>query len=57
MGFQTTFSYCVSAAAGNCMNAATGTGLVTVTDPDGNKTVYNYVQGTLAAQRTAPAPR
>ena len=52
MGFQTTFSYCASAAAGNCMNPATGTGLVTVTDPDGNKTVYDYVQGTLAAQST-----
>ena len=52
MGFQTTFNYCASAAAGNCMNAATGTGLVTVTDPDGNKTVYNYQQGTLAATST-----
>ena len=49
MGFQTTFSYCASAAAGNCMNPATGTGLVTVTDPDGNKTVYDYQQAALAA--------
>ncbi len=32
------------------MNAATGTGFVTVTDPDGNTTVYDYHQGTLAAQ-------
>jgi RHS repeat-associated protein len=49
MGYQTTFNYCASAAAGNCMNPATGTGLVTVTGPDGNKTVYSYQQGTLAA--------
>lgn len=49
-GFKTTFSYCVNAATGNCMNAATGTGYVTVTDPDGNTTVYNYQQGALAAQ-------
>jgi YD repeat-containing protein len=49
-GFRTTFNYCVSATAGNCMNAATGTGYVTVTDPDGNTTVSYYVQGTLAAQ-------
>jgi YD repeat-containing protein len=48
-GNQTTFNYCVSAAAGNCMNPATGTGLVTVHDPDGNSTVYSYQQGTLAA--------
>ena len=50
MGFKTTFNYCVNAAAGNCMNPATGTGFVTVTDPDGNSTVYDYQQGTLAAQ-------
>ena len=50
MGYQTTFNYCVNAAAGDCMNTATGTGLVTVTDPDGNKTVYAYTQGTLAAR-------
>ncbi len=49
-GFQTTFNYCVNAATGNCMNAATGTGYVTVTDPDGNATVYDYSQGALAAQ-------
>ena len=49
MGFQTTFNYCVNAAAGDCMNPATGTGFVTVSDPDGNTTVYSYQQGTLAA--------
>jgi RHS repeat-associated protein len=49
MGFQTTFNYCVNAAAGNCMNPATGTGLVTVNDPDGNSTVYSYQQGALAS--------
>ena len=50
MGFTTTFTYCVSSASGNCMDEATGSGLVTVTDPDGNSTVYDYDQGTLAAQ-------
>jgi RHS repeat-associated protein len=50
MGWNTTFSYCVNAATGNCMNSATGTGFVTVTDPDGNQTVYDYDQGTLAAR-------
>ena len=50
MGWKTTFSYCVNAAAGDCMDAATGTGFVTVTDPDGNTTVYDYDQGTLAAE-------
>jgi len=50
MGFRTTFSYCVNAAAGDCMDPATGTGYVTTTDPDGNTTVDDYVQGTLAAE-------
>jgi RHS repeat-associated protein len=50
MGWQTTINYCVSAALGNCLNPATGTGLVTATDPDGNQTVYYYDQGTIAAQ-------
>ena len=50
MGFHTTFNYCVNAAAGDCMNPATGTGFVTVTDPDGNTTVDNYDDGTLAAE-------
>ena len=50
MGFKTTFSYCVNAAAGDCMDPATGTGFVTVTDPDGNTTVYDYTHGTLAAE-------
>jgi RHS repeat-associated protein len=49
-GYQTTFNYCANAAAGDCMNPATGTGLVTVSDPDGNSTVYSYQQGTLAAR-------
>ncbi|HVB45892.1 MAG TPA: RHS repeat-associated core domain-containing protein [Streptosporangiaceae bacterium] len=49
MGFKTTFNYCVNATAGNCMNASTGTGYVTTTDPDGNTTVYSYVQGVLTA--------
>jgi RHS repeat-associated protein len=50
MGWKTTFSYCVTASALDCMNAATGTGFVTVTDPDGNSTVYDYDLGTLIAQ-------
>jgi len=50
MGNVTSFNYCVNAAAGDCMNPATGNGLVTVTDPDGDNTVYDYDQGTLAAQ-------
>jgi RHS repeat-associated protein len=50
MGFQTTFNYCISAVTGNCLNTATGTGVVTINDPDGNKTVNDYQQGTLAAQ-------
>ena len=45
-GFKTTFNYCVNASSGNCMDAATGTGYVTVTDPDGNTTVYGYTLGT-----------
>jgi RHS repeat-associated protein len=52
MGWQTTINYCASAALGNCFNPATGSGFVTVTDPDTNKTVYQYDQGTLAAQST-----
>ncbi len=50
MGFKTTFSYCVNAASGNCMDAATGTGFVTVTDPDGNTTVYGYTEGAQTSQ-------
>jgi RHS repeat-associated protein len=50
MGYTTTFNYCVNAATGACMNPATGDGLVTVTDPDGNSTVYDYVEGTEAAK-------
>ncbi len=55
MGFKTTFSHCVNATAGGCMDPATGTGLVTVTGPDGNSTVYPYQQGTLAATSTFTA--
>ncbi len=50
MGFKTTFNYCVNAAAGDCMNPATGTGYVTVTDPDGNTSVDSYDHGVLAAE-------
>jgi trimeric autotransporter adhesin len=50
MGWTTTFSYCSTATS--CLNPATGTGNVTVTDPDGNTTVYSYDQGTLADQTT-----
>jgi trimeric autotransporter adhesin len=49
MGLPTSYNYCVNAAADDCMDSATGTGFVTVTDPDGNQTVYDYDQGTLAA--------
>jgi RHS repeat-associated protein len=50
MGYQTSFNYCVNDASDNCMDTATGTGFVTVTDPDGNTTVDDYEQGTIAAQ-------
>jgi RHS repeat-associated protein len=50
MGWKTSYNYCVSQSAADCLNAATGTGLVSVTDPDGNTTVDDYDQGTLAAQ-------
>jgi RHS repeat-associated protein len=50
MGWKTTFNYCVNAAAHDCLDPSTGTGVVTVTDPDGNTTVYDYQQGTLADQ-------
>jgi RHS repeat-associated protein len=50
MGFKTTLNYCVNAVAGNCLDPATGTGDVTVADPDGNSTVYDYDQGTVAAE-------
>lgn len=41
-GYTTTFNYCVSPKDGDCLNAATGSGYVTVTGPDGNTTIYNY---------------
>ncbi len=43
MGFETTYIW-------TGYNPSTGNGVITVADPDGNKTVYYYVQGTLAAQ-------
>jgi YD repeat-containing protein len=42
-GFTTTFGY-----AG--LDVSTGSGVVRVTDPDGNATVYDYTQGVLAAE-------
>ena len=55
MGWKTGFNYCVSFYAGDCMDPASGSGYVTVTDPDNNKTVYGYQSGTLTskAQYTA----
>lgn len=50
MGRKATFNYCINATAGNCMDAATGDGFVSVTDPEGNVAVYDYDEGTLAAQ-------
>ncbi len=52
MGYQTSYSYCPDAADGKCLNTSTGTGLVTVTNPDNNTTVYDYQQGALAAYST-----
>ena len=43
MGYATSYDW-------SAFNAATGNGVITVTDPDANKTVYYYSQGTLAAQ-------
>ena len=43
MGFRTIFNY-------TSFNPATGNGTITITDPDGNTTVDDYVQGTLAAE-------
>src|SRR5262249_16320962 len=45
MGDTTTFNYCVNAKTGDCMNASTGSGFVTVTNPQGNATVYGYASG------------
>jgi YD repeat-containing protein len=42
-GYTTSFNY-------SGLNASTGNGTVTVTDPDGNTTVDDYTQGVLAAQ-------
>ena len=49
-GATTSFAYCTSTADGDCMNTATGNGIVTATDPGHNTTVYQYDEGTLAAQ-------
>jgi RHS repeat-associated protein len=49
MGDTTTINYCMDAAAGDCMNAATGSGDVTVTYPDQEMQVENYTQGVLTA--------
>jgi RHS repeat-associated protein len=43
MGFTTTFDY-------SALNPSTGSGTVKVGDPDGNTTVYDYIQGALTAQ-------
>jgi RHS repeat-associated protein len=45
MGFKTTYTW-------TAYNPSTGTGFITVADPDGNKTVYDYQLATLAAQST-----
>jgi RHS repeat-associated protein len=42
MGYVTTYTWNV--------NPSTGDGADTVTDPDGNQTVYDYTQGELAAE-------
>jgi RHS repeat-associated protein len=52
MGNTTTFNYCVSAAVGDCMNPATGTGDVTISGPDGSIRVDSYTQGVLTAETT-----
>jgi RHS repeat-associated protein len=58
MGWKTTFNYCVNFYAGDCMDLISGSGYVTVTDPDNNKTVYQYQAGTLTAETrlTADTP-
>jgi YD repeat-containing protein len=43
MGYTTSYNW-------TGYNPATGNGIITVTDPDTNTTVYDYTQGTLAAQ-------
>ncbi len=48
-GSVTAFSYCVNAAASNCMNTSTGDGDVTVDEAEGVATVYHYHQGVVAA--------
>ncbi len=53
--WQTTFNYCSNAATGDCMNDSTGTGYVTVTDPDNNVTTYGYTAGALTSQAVTSA--
>jgi RHS repeat-associated protein len=43
MGYTTTWTW-------TGFNPSTGTGVITVADPDGNSAVYDYTQGTLAAR-------
>jgi RHS repeat-associated protein len=50
MGNQTTINYCASSASSDCLDTATGSGFVAVTNPDSNNTVYQYTQGTEAAR-------
>jgi RHS repeat-associated protein len=50
MGWKTSFNYCVNFYDGDCMDPASGSGYVTVTDPDNNKTIYGYTSGTLASE-------
>jgi YD repeat-containing protein len=54
-GWQTTFNYCANATTGDCMNDSTGTGYVTVTDPDHNTTTYGYTAGALTSQAVTTA--
>ncbi|HVB45079.1 MAG TPA: RHS repeat-associated core domain-containing protein [Streptosporangiaceae bacterium] len=49
MGYQTSYNW-------TTFNPSTGSGFITVTDPDGNKTVYYYIQGTIAAQSEWTGP-
>jgi YD repeat-containing protein len=51
-GIVTNFNYCVSAAAGDCLNASTGTGQVTITTSGGADSVDAYTQGVLTSETT-----
>jgi hypothetical protein len=52
MGNTDTFNYCANAGTSDCLDTATGSGIVSVSDSAGNSTVYDYDQGTEAAQTT-----